>query len=129
MDSSHFKHVLREELAAVETELSSLGRRNPATADSQGLAEWDATPGDFDTVPADAGEQAEKFEALDANKAIMHPLELRWRNLKRALQKIEDDTFGACEVCGRKIEENRLEANPAARTCIAHLEEERRLAL
>ena len=30
-------------------------------------------------------------------------------------------TYGTCEVSGEQIEEDRLEADPAARTCKAHM--------
>ena len=37
--------------------------------------------------------------------------------------KMEKETFGICEVCGKEIEEDRLLANPSARTCKKHLNE------
>ena len=36
-----------------------------------------------------------------------------------ALARVDAGTYGACERCGRAIGEPRLEALPAARTCIA----------
>jgi len=36
------------------------------------------------------------------------------------LKKIEDGTYGICEVGGEEIPEDRLDANPSARTCIEH---------
>ena len=38
-----------------------------------------------------------------------------------ALERIEKGTYGICEVGNEEIEEDRLNANPAARTCKAHL--------
>jgi RNA polymerase-binding protein DksA len=35
-----------------------------------------------------------------------------------ALSRIPAATYGLCETCGRPIAEERLEARPAARTCI-----------
>ena len=35
-----------------------------------------------------------------------------------ALMRVEDGTYGVCEVCGGPIGSARLEALPAARTCI-----------
>ena len=35
-----------------------------------------------------------------------------------ALSRIDDGTFGTCEVCGRPIAEERLEAVPYATLCI-----------
>jgi RNA polymerase-binding protein DksA len=36
-----------------------------------------------------------------------------------ALGRLEDGTYGTCQRCGVPIGEARLEARPAARTCIA----------
>jgi DnaK suppressor protein len=38
--------------------------------------------------------------------------------IKKALEKIEDGTFGFCEVCGEPIEFKRLEARPVTTHCI-----------
>ena len=38
--------------------------------------------------------------------------------VERALGKLGDGSYGACEDCGRPIDPLRLEAKPAARYCI-----------
>ncbi|MBA2643174.1 MAG: TraR/DksA C4-type zinc finger protein [Actinobacteria bacterium] len=38
--------------------------------------------------------------------------------VEAALRRIDEDTYGTCEVCGRPISEARLEAVPWARLCI-----------
>jgi len=38
-----------------------------------------------------------------------------------ALEKIKLGTYGICEICGNHIEEERLQANPSARTDKAHM--------
>lgn len=35
-----------------------------------------------------------------------------------ALARVDDGTYGTCEVCGGPIGEGRLEARPVARACI-----------
>ncbi len=40
-------------------------------------------------------------------------------HLNLALQRIEDGTFGFCHECGAPIDEERLDAVPHARLCIA----------
>nr|WP_245862630.1 TraR/DksA C4-type zinc finger protein [Phycicoccus duodecadis] len=40
--------------------------------------------------------------------------------LDAAASRIADGTYGRCEVCGEPIAAGRLEARPAARTCVAH---------
>ena len=44
--------------------------------------------------------------------------------IRKALDKIDDGTFGSCEVCGEPIEFKRLEARPVTTHCIACKTEE-----
>ncbi|MBP9749657.1 MAG: TraR/DksA C4-type zinc finger protein [Candidatus Pacebacteria bacterium] len=76
---------------------------------------------------ADANESADRTEEYQIDSIVLNELEARYRNTVRALKKIEAGTFGVCEVSGEPIEEDRLRANPAARTAKAHLNEEDRL--
>ncbi len=86
--------------------------------------EWDAVPegsnGGVDK--ADSTEVAEKIESYEENLALVSELEARLRNIDAALKRIEDGSYGLCEVCGLPIEDDRLKANPAARTCKQHIE-------
>lgn len=38
--------------------------------------------------------------------------------IRKTLEKIDDGTFGTCEVCGEPIEFKRLEARPVTAHCI-----------
>ncbi len=122
MTDMRYEQKLKEELALLEKELASVGRRNPSNP-----SDWEARPEAGD-AGADPNELADKFESLAQDEGIVGALEVRYNNLKRALEKIPAGTFGICEVCGKKIEEDRLNANLGARTCIAHLSEEEKLA-
>jgi len=39
--------------------------------------------------------------------------------IKEALERIDNGTFGMCEICGREIGEERLKARPVTTQCIA----------
>jgi DnaK suppressor protein len=39
--------------------------------------------------------------------------------IKKALEKIEDQTFGICEICGEEIQIERLKLRPVTELCIA----------
>jgi DnaK suppressor protein len=116
MDTHHFKQKLEEELKIVESDLSSV-----AVLNAEG--EWEPKEVDMDTMSpmADANEAADKVEEYEENAGIDAALEGRWHDIKDALSKIETGTYGRCEVCDKEIEGDRLEANPAARTCKAHM--------
>src|SRR3989344_5330191 len=107
IDIEYFKTKLEEELILVENELNSIGRKNPSNK-----KDWEAEPSDMNVDSADSNEVADNIEEL----------EIRYNDVKDALTKIEKNEYGMCEVSGEEIEEERLIANPAARTCKAHME-------
>lgn len=119
-----YKEKLETELKHIEGELKGIGWQNPANPD-----DWEATEKQLDvmTPMADPNESADKIEEYDENRAIVDELEIRYNNIKRALKKIEDGTYGRCEIGGEPIEEARLAANPSARTCTKHMAEEKNL--
>ncbi len=116
IDTTYFKKKLEDELATVERELENVGRKNP-----DNKADWEAEPADFDIDRADPNETADSIEEFEGNTAVLKELEIRYNDIKDALKKIEEDKYGICEVGGEPIEPERLEANPAARTCKAHM--------
>lgn len=111
----HFKELLEAELIDLEKSLSTLGRKNP---DRQ--SDWEAVEPDG-TDEAEEGDVAENMEAYENNRATLEQLETRLNEVKTALSNIEDERYGICEVCENEIEMDRLEANPAASTCKAHM--------
>ena len=120
-ETKRFKKRLEEELRAAEGELKNLGWKNPQSG------EWEATGGDIDQTATESDELGDRQEEYGENRAEIDEIEIRWHTIKRALAKIEEGTFGVCEVSGEEIEHDRLEVNPSARTCTQHLGEEKRL--
>jgi len=119
MDINKYKTILEAELVDLEAELKSLGINNPAVPE-----DWIATLVGVSENEADPNVGADRVEEWDERVAILAVLETRYNNVKRALRKIETGEFGKCELSGETIEEARLDANPAARTCMAHLNDE-----
>ena len=118
IDILHFKSKIEEELKTVIAELKSVGRINPDNP-----MDWESMPGELDIIQADRNEAADKFEEYENNTAILKQLEIRFNELRGALKHIEQGNYGICTVGGEEIERERLEANPAATTCIKHLSE------
>lgn len=115
MDTTAFSTRLSEEKAKLEAELSTLGRRNPSNPN-----DWEALPpeGERESDPNDA---ADLMEGYSENAAILADLENRYNDVLAALARIEDGSYGTCAVSGEPIEEDRLNADPAAKTCKAHM--------
>lgn len=119
MDTAKYKAKLETELAELTAELKSLGIHNP-----QVPSDWQATPSGVGVNEADPNVGADRVEDWDERRATLSNLEGRYNDVVRALEKIEAGTYGVCEISGEAIEEDRLEVNPAARTCKAHMESE-----
>ncbi len=115
-DIQHFKEKLLKEKSLLEGELQSVGKVNPNNPN-----DWSATTTDIETDSADDNEVADKFEELEENEAIIGKLEPQYMEVKAALDRIEKGKYGICEISGELIEKDRLEANPSARTCKAHM--------
>jgi RNA polymerase-binding transcription factor DksA len=115
-DISKYKKLIEDELAAVTDELKSVGHINP-----QNPADWEPNPPKDTEDDADENLTADNIEAYENNSAILKQLEIRFNELKAAQKRIEQGTYGICEQCGQPIEEKRLNANPAATTCMAHM--------
>ena len=91
--------------------------RNPDNS-----SDWEATNSDVETGGAEDGDIADNIEELENKRGVLNQLEARLNEVKKALQNIEDGKYGLCEVSGEEIEEDRLEANPAATTCKLHMD-------
>ena len=71
----------------------------------------------LDDESADAGTATfEREKDLSIEQNVRDLLQ----KIDRALAKMDAGTYGVCEICGREIEPERLEAVPGTRTCIEH---------
>jgi len=114
-DTAHYKKLLEEEKTKLESELASVGRRNPSNK-----ADWEAVPPETGAEP-DPVDSAEQKQEFDDNAGILSDLEIRLNDVQTALDRVEKGTYGICVISGEEIEEDRLDADPAAATCKAHL--------
>jgi len=106
-----FRKMLEKKLQVLQRELSRIGRINPDNKD-----DWEAKPEEWDKTGADWNELSDVIEEYEENSAALKELEIRYNNVKRALKKIENGTYGLDEVDGTPIPQDRLLANPSART-------------
>lgn len=103
-DLDEARQKLATELQIVETELVDLG----FPADGEVNAH-------FDEGFADAAQStSERAKVLSLVEGLMH----RREDLQAALTRVERGTYGICDSCGKPIAPERLEAIPAARSCM-----------
>jgi RNA polymerase-binding transcription factor DksA len=95
---------LEEERARLRAQLLELGVSGDASLS-------------FDENFADSGQvAAEQGET----RMLAASLSEQLRETEAALARMDDGSYGRCEVCGEPIAPARLEAMPATRFCIAH---------
>jgi RNA polymerase-binding transcription factor DksA len=98
-----YAELLANERAGLQAQLTELG-----FADQGSGLSYDSNFADSSQVTAERGEAGrlatELQETLD--------------DVEAALLRLQDGTYGLCEVCGKPIGAARLEAMPAARLCI-----------
>lgn len=105
------KVKLLEEKKVLEGELSNMGSaQNEADV-------WVAKPLEETAPEADENDLADRNEDFEEKSSTTEILAKRLTDVNTALTNIESGNYGVCTICGNNIEEDRLEANPAAQTC------------
>lgn len=116
IDTTPFKEKLEAEKKLLEEELAGIARFN----DETGL--WEATPDQDLMGEIDDNDAADRFEDFEGRSAMLITLQTRLTDINDAFKKISAGTYGMCELePAHPIETDRLNANPAARTCKEHL--------
>jgi len=109
LDIEHFHDLLddeRERLLRVERDLAENSRQAKDSLESFS---------DSDDVPADIAAQASEREEDQIMGQSVHQT---LNQIEMALERVEDGTFGVCEMCGTDIPEQRLERIPWVATCV-----------
>ena len=105
------KAQLLEEKSKLEEELTQFTKPNPHVA------------GDFDTSYPEYGDDIEDNaqEVTDylSNKPVEITLEKTLRDVKTALTRLDDGTYGICKYCDQAIDEKRLLARPTSSSCVS----------
>ncbi len=97
-----YRQLLEDERRQLLSELSELGH-----GEGGGL-DYDPNFADTSQVTAERGEA----------DALAGQLQETLDEVALALGRLEEGTYGTCEVCGKAIDPARLEAMPATRFCI-----------
>ena len=106
MDTAAIREALQARRVDLEEALAELTAtpRDPMAAVSFGKRVGDGTTEAVDRI-AKVG-QAEQLDAMRAD-------------VVRALEKLDEGTYGICDRCGALIPEERLEARPWSVLCVA----------
>jgi RNA polymerase-binding protein DksA len=112
IDTAEYRKKLEEEKARLLHAVGFLERENPGSiSDELGeLAEGGTDNHLGDTATAMYDRELDEGLEEGARDTLAE--------IEAALQRIEDGTYGICEVCGKPIGADRLSAIPWTRLCI-----------
>lgn len=102
--TTDFRQLLLSERATLVAQLGELGFGESGETGP----EYDSNFADSSQVTAERGE----------TEVLVAELRNALTDVQRALEKLDEGTYGVCERCGNPIGEARLEAMPAVTTCI-----------
>ena len=112
IDIERFRTLLLEERGRVERSLERLHSEHPGSLEDE--------TGELVSSSADnhlADTASETFER-ELDEGLGESAEQVLAEIDRALERIEDGTYGTCTRCGKPIEPDRLEVIPYATLCI-----------
>ncbi|MGH3022180.1 MAG: TraR/DksA family transcriptional regulator [Gaiellaceae bacterium] len=109
MDTERFRKLLLDERSRVSSTIEHLHESNSVSLEEETEEET------YDNHLADSA-------TATLNREIDYTLEENSENVlgavNRALERIDEGTYGTCARCGKQIAEERLEAIPYATRCI-----------
>jgi DnaK suppressor protein len=103
------KYKLEGEKKTLESDLGKFAKKSSGNS------------GDFETKYPDYGRGEEENEseliAYNTLKNIEEAIETRLAEIKEALIRLEQNTYGNCSKCGKEIEIEKLNTNPTSILC------------
>jgi len=104
-DLTEFKEIIHKKIGRAQEDLASL----------QSSYKNDANNGTDDTSPSfKSFDEGSEVMSKEANVQLAIRQEKFIRDLKNALQRIENKTYGMCRVTGKLIQKERLKLVPHA---------------
>jgi len=111
IDTSQYRARLLEEQERLMNAVEFLERENPGSISDE-LGDF-VTSGD-----GNLGDTATATFDRELDHTLEEGAQQTLDSIKDALRKLDDGSYGTCEVCGKPIGEGRLAAIPWARLCI-----------
>ena len=102
-----FVEKQRERLHEIRAELAGMVRGLEEDQRSQSEDEGDFTE-------HDSGDMSQSLFTREIDATVEQTMEHRLQYVERALEKIEEGTYGLCDDTGEPIPQGRLEAQPEA---------------
>ena len=106
------RRMLKDEATRLRALIEREGEAVEELRDEEGV--------ELDDVDAHRGDRAPQLAQRQQEGAMAGELAVRLEQVEEALHRVDQGTYGVCEVCGGQIDEERLEARPTAVRCRTH---------
>src|SRR5579875_1175383 len=115
MDTGEALHLLLDRQRELQGVIDAIEEgRLRQTTEQEDLVELSA----FDQHPAETA--TETFDR-ERDLSVLAQAEAELVEVRHALERLANGTYGMCEVCGREIDDERLLAEPATRFCLVDM--------
>lgn len=104
------KKALLDEEVRLSHELSQFAKKNEHAVD-----DFNA---EFPELGDKDDENAAEVAIYSDNLTLEQELESALRDVRGALKRFNEDTYGICKYCKKPIDERRLRARPASSSCV-----------
>jgi|ERR671916_1731750 len=109
MDAEKARRVLTEERDRL-TEMATWNREHAPSTSIQQEGAMGQHPGDYGSEVEETMERQGLADESERQRA----------EIDQALARLDDGSWGRCAVCGKDIDDERLEARPQVNTCREH---------
>ena len=115
MDTEDVRQSLQQE----EHRLTGL-RDELIAGDELGISDQMQSGGEASLAGQHPADAATDTQQREIDSSTIEQIEAEIADVERALVKLDDGSYGRCEVCNNEIGAERLAALPATRFCIDH---------
>ena len=109
-----FLDTIRDKLLEKERQLQQEIEDLTGKTQSSG-GSYQLTPPDY---WSDEDENSAEVATFTTDLSVKEVLESSLRDVRAALTRLDDGTYGICKYCGQYIDERRLLARPASSSCV-----------
>ena len=108
-----FRLLLLEQKDLLEKKLETIAQRDPNQEDN-----WNTIFPNFAPDEFDEEESADEVQEYINRLPLEHAMELRIKEISKALARIKTGTYGKCKNCNENIPKKRLEILPETDICL-----------
>ena len=114
MDVSHTRQLLEKERGRLQSIVSGISEEHDLEENGSGPT----TVSELSSADQHQADLASETFEREKDFAVLETMQKELLEVEAAFARLDDGSYGRCEVCGKPIGEDRLKAKPTARLCV-----------